>query len=177
MNFNKATIVGNLTRDPETRTLPSGNPVTSFGVATNRVWNNQEGEKQTETEFHNIVAFGKLADICSRYLNKGKLVLVEGRIKTQSWQDQNGVKKYRTEIIAENMQMGPRTDGSGSGPIGPANQGASSPASGPDNQPASEMNMPSQKEIPVIEADEPTSDEKDSPDSKKKGVDVNDIPF
>ena len=93
MNYNKAVIVGNLTRDPETRTIPSGQPVASFAIATNRIWNDKEGNRQEATEFHNVVAFGKLADICSRYLNKGRLVLIEGRIQTRSWQDQDGKKK------------------------------------------------------------------------------------
>ena len=95
MNLNKAIIVGRLTRDPEVRALPSGQSVASFGMATNRVWNNPNGEKQEFVEFHNIVTFGKLADICSRYLNKGRLVLIEGRIQTRSWQDQDGNKRYR----------------------------------------------------------------------------------
>lgn len=111
MNVNKAIVCGNLTRDPEARTLPSGDPVSNFGVATNRFWTNKEGNKQEQTEFHNIVAFGKLAEICNQYLNKGKLVYIEGRLQTRNWEDQAGVKKYRTEIIAENMQMGPRTGG------------------------------------------------------------------
>jgi len=109
MNLNKAIIVGRLTRDPESRTLPSGQAISNFGMATNRVWNNPEtNEKQEQTEFHNIVAFGKLAEICNQYLKKGSLTMVEGRIQTRSWQDQNGDTKYRTEIIAEKMQMGPR---------------------------------------------------------------------
>jgi len=109
MNLNKAIIVGRLTRDPESRTLPSGQAISNFGMATNRVWNNPEtNEKQEQTEFHNIVAFGKLAEICNQYLKKGSLTMVEGRIQTRNWQDQNGDTKYRTEIIAEKMQMGPR---------------------------------------------------------------------
>jgi len=108
MNLNKVIIAGNLTRDPETRTLPSGQTVVSFGVATNRIWTDQNGNKQESTEFHNVVTFGKLAEICSRYLTKGRLVLIEGRIQTRTWTSQDGTKKSRTEIIAENMQMGPR---------------------------------------------------------------------
>jgi len=175
MNFNKIVVVGNLTRDPEARSTTAGQPVASFGIATNRVWTNQEGEKQQSTEFHNVVAFGKLADICSRYLNKGRLVLIEGRIQTRSWQDQGGNKKYWTEIIAENMQMGPR----------PGSEGGSAPADPESDQPAGKPktdNLPSQEEIPVIEADEPLQeDEKtDTPtktNKKKQGVDPDDIPF
>lgn len=115
MNLNKVFILGNLTRDPEVRTTPSGAQVANFSIATNRVWYNQAKEKNQETEFHNIVVWGRLAEIASQYLTKGKMVLIEGRIRTRSWQAQDGTKKYRTEIIAENMQMGPKTTGSGPG--------------------------------------------------------------
>lgn len=109
MNVNKAIICGNLTRDPEERTLPSGQPVSSFGVATNRVWTNAEGQKQEQAEFHNIVAFGKLAEICNQYLTKGRLIYIEGRLQTRTWESQDGAKRNRTEIVAETMQMGPRS--------------------------------------------------------------------
>jgi len=110
MNLNKVFLIGRLTRDPEARALPSGQNVSSFGLATNRVWINPENqEKQEQTEYHNIVAFGKLAEICNQYLKKGGLVLIEGRIQTRSWQDQNGGTKYRTEVIVEKMQMGPKS--------------------------------------------------------------------
>ncbi len=111
MNFNKAIIVGRLTRDPEVRTTPNGQSVASISVATNRVWTNTSGEKQEKTEFHNVVAWGKLAEICGQYLTKGQLVLFEGRLETRSWEGQDGVKRSRTEIIAENMQIGPRARG------------------------------------------------------------------
>lgn len=111
MNLNKIFLVGRLTRDPESRALPSGQPVSNFGLATNRVWTNQEtNEKQEQTEFHNIVAFGKLADICNQYLSKGSLALIEGRIQTRSWKNQDNETKYRTEVIAERLQMGPKGD-------------------------------------------------------------------
>lgn len=109
MNVNKAIICGYLTRDPEERTLPSGQPVSSFGIATNRAWTNAEGQKQEQAEFHNIVAFGKLAEICNQYLTKGRLVYIEGRLQTRTWESQDGTKKNRTEIVAETMQMGPRS--------------------------------------------------------------------
>jgi single-strand DNA-binding protein len=114
MNLNKIFLIGRLTRDPESRALPSGQTVSNFGLATNRVWVNPENnEKQEQTEFHNIVAFGKLADICNKYLKKGSLVMIEGRIQTRNWQDQNGGTKYRTEIVAEKLQMGPKSSQSG----------------------------------------------------------------
>lgn len=105
-------ILGNLTRDPELRQTPTGQSVCSFSVATNRMWISPNGEKNQKAEFHNVVAWGKLADICGQYLTRGKLVFIEGRIETRSWQDKaSGEKKYRTEIVAEAMQMGPRTGG------------------------------------------------------------------
>jgi len=121
MNLNKAFIIGNLTRDPELRTLPSGGSVASFGVATNRVWKNQQGEKKEDTQFHNIVVFGKQADTVAQYLKKGSSVLVEGRLQTRTWQAQDGTKKNRTEIVAERVQFGPkRTTGTGGGVTEPA---------------------------------------------------------
>jgi len=161
MNFNKAIIVGNLTRDPETRMLPSGQPVSSFSIATNRIWNDQGGNKQQATEYHNIVTFGKLADICSKYLNKGRLVLIEGRIQTRSWVDQqSGAKKYRTEIVAENMQMGPRFDSAASG-------GNSAPASNQSSAPQTE-------EIPIIDTEEPMIEKTESEPGE---INIKDIPF
>lgn len=110
MNLNKVILIGRLTNDPETRTIPSGQMVCSFGLATNRVWTNQETrQKEEKTEFHNIVLWRRLAEIASQYLTKGSLVLIEGRIQTRSWEDQSGNKRYRTEIIGENIQLGPRT--------------------------------------------------------------------
>jgi single-strand DNA-binding protein len=103
--LNKAMIIGNLTRDPETRTTPAGQNVTTFSVATNFTWTDQAGVKQKKAEFHNVVAWRKLGDICAQYLHKGSKVFIEGRLQTRDWTGQDGVKRYRTEIIAENMQM------------------------------------------------------------------------
>lgn len=109
MNVNKAIILGNVTRDPEVRTTPSGQTVASFGVATNRFWTNKEsGEKQQQVEFHNVVAWRRLAEIAQNFLKKGSLVYVEGRLQTSNWEDQKGNKKYRTEVIAERIQLGPK---------------------------------------------------------------------
>lgn len=105
MNLNKAMIIGNLTRDPEVKTTPSGISVASFSVATNFVWTDKNGQKQEKAEFHNIVAWRKLAEICGQYLKKGSKIYLEGRIQTRSWDDQNNIKRYRTEIIADNMIM------------------------------------------------------------------------
>lgn len=105
MNLNKAMIIGNLTRDPEIRTTPSGQTVANFSVATNRIWTNTQGQKQEAVEYHNVVAWGKLAEICGQYLGKGRKVYVEGRLQTRDWEGQDGIKRYRTEIVAENMIM------------------------------------------------------------------------
>ena len=105
MDLNRAQLIGNLTRDPETRTTPNGQTVSSFGVATSSQWKDASGQKQERVEFHNIVAWGKLAEICQQYLGKGRKVFVEGRIQTREWQGTDGVKKNRTEIVAENMIM------------------------------------------------------------------------
>lgn len=109
MYLNKAIIAGNLTRDPELKALPSGSHVTNFSVATNRVWM-KDGAKQEETEFHNIVVFGKQAETSAKYLKKGQGVLVEGRIQTRSW-DKDGEKRYRTEIVADSVQFGSKAGG------------------------------------------------------------------
>lgn len=118
MYLNKAMIYGNLTRDPEKKALPNGSSVCSFSVATNRTYNDRDGKKQEQTEYHNVVAFGKLADIMGQYLQKGRPVYIEGRITTRSW-DKDGQKQYRTEIIADNFQFGATaTGGGGSAPVG-----------------------------------------------------------
>jgi single-strand DNA-binding protein len=104
--INKAIIVGRLGRDPEVRYTPSGVAVANFSVATSEEWKDKDsGEKKERTEWHRIVAFGKLGEICGEYLAKGKQVYIEGRIQTRDWEDQNGVKRYTTEIVASQMQM------------------------------------------------------------------------
>ena len=113
MNLNKVFILGNLTRDPEVRTTASGAAVVNIGVATNRFWKDQKGEKQKQAEFHNVVLFGRNAEVAKQYLSKGKSVLVEGRIQTRSWDAPDGSKKNKTEIIVEAMQLGPRGIGGG----------------------------------------------------------------
>ncbi|MBI2065454.1 MAG: single-stranded DNA-binding protein [Candidatus Zambryskibacteria bacterium] len=111
MYFNRAIIIGNLTRDPEPRSLPSGVQVTTFGVATNRVWKDKTGAKQESTDYHNVVVFGRQAETSSQYLRKGSSVLVEGRMQTRSWDAADGTKKYRTEVVADRIQFGPKRDG------------------------------------------------------------------
>ncbi len=155
MNLNKAFILGRITQDPELRSLPSGQPVVNLSLATNRVFTDQAGGKQEQAEFHNVVAFGKLADICGKYLKKGQLALFEGRIQTRSWVGKDGQKRYRTEIVAENMQMGPKAGGSPTGNYG----GSNSPA------PSSNSPSANEEEIPVIDADE------------EEKINIDDIPF
>lgn len=152
MNLNKAMIVGRITRDPEIKTTTSGHSVVTIGVATNRFYKNAQGEKQEETEFHNVVAWGRLAEIIGEYLKKGQLAFFEGRLQTRSWEGQDGIKRWRTEIIAENMQLGPRAgEGAGSAPSKPSKAG---------------------DDLPTIQRDEPIS-----PAPASESVDVESIPF
>lgn len=101
--LNKVMIIGHLGRDPEMRYTPSGRPVTTFSVATNRSWNTSDGERHTETEWFNVVAWGSLAEICKQHLNKGQQVYVEGRLQTRSWEDNDGKRHSSTEIVANEM--------------------------------------------------------------------------
>ncbi len=127
MNVNKVLLIGNLTRDPEMRTLPSGQAVATFGIATNRMWNDKTGKRQTTVEFHNIVAFGRIAEIIKQYTTKGKMIFVEGRIQTRSWEAQDGTKRNRTEIVVEQMQLGPRGVGGGGSATGNDNTAQQAP--------------------------------------------------
>jgi len=115
MYLNKAFVIGNLTRDPEMKALPSGISVTTFSLATNRVWKDKEGKQQESTDYHNIVVFGRQAESTAKYLKKGSLAMVEGRMQTRSWDAQDGSKKYRTEVVADRIQFGPRSVGNGGG--------------------------------------------------------------
>lgn len=130
MDLNRAQLIGNVTRDPEVRTTPTGQNVCSFSVATNAQWTDAQGNKQQRAEFHNIVAWGKLADICRQFLGKGRKVYVEGRIQTREWEAQDGAKKTRTEIVADNMIMLDRNGGPAVGgtSASPAVEGSSAPA-------------------------------------------------
>lgn len=137
MNLNKAMIIGNLTRDPEVRTTPNGANVTSFSIATNMVWNDSNGQKQEKVEYHNIVAWRKLADICAQYLRKGSKVYIEGRLQTRDWEGQDGVRRYRTEIVADNMIMLDRATGGAPAPLQPAQ-----PAAAPINAASANTAIP-----------------------------------
>ena len=136
MYLNKAIIVGNLTRDPELSTIPSGQKVCKFSLATNRVWKDKGGAKQESTSYHNIVVWGRQAETSAQYLKKGQQVMVEGRIETRSWDDKTtGEKKYRTEIIADRVQFGPKSGGAtpGNGSQGAPSSKSSSNANEVDS--------------------------------------------
>jgi len=174
MNLNKIFILGNVTRTPESRSLPSGQQVVNFGLATNRFYTDSLGQKKQDTEFHNVVCFGKLADISSRYLNKGSLVLIEGRVKTRNWINSQGIKQYRTEVIAETMQLGPKGSGGTRGSDYQKPEPASVQGSGEAKQ----------DEIPIIEENyTPPADNTETPkavsfeDNAADEIDVKDIPF
>ena len=147
MNLNKVFLIGRLTQDPEVRSTPSGQQVATIRMATSRVWNDQATRQKREaTEFHTIIAWGRLAEICGQYLKKGGLALFEGRLQTRSWDDKNtGAKRYVTEIVAENMQLGPRQYGAPTAPQGAPVSDVRRPAA-PNAEP----------EIPVINEDELT---------------------
>jgi single-strand DNA-binding protein len=181
VNLNKVFILGNVTREPEVRNLPSGQQVTNFSIATNRFYTSGAGEKKQEVEFHNIVCFGKLADISARYLNKGSLILIEGRIQTRNWTNTAGVKQYRTEIIAESLQLGPKGSGS---PTPSGSNSASNYGRRPSMAPEPDM-QDRHEEIPIIEENyspSPSDNEEDSKTVSFEGdaadeIDVKDIPF
>ena len=155
MYLNKVLLYGNLTRDPELKALPSGQQVASFGLATNRSFKNKEGAQQEQTEFHNIVAFGRTAEVMGQYLKKGRPIYIEGRIQTRSW-DKDGQKQYRTEIVVDTFQFGAQAGGDG------ARSGGYS-ASTPDT------NAPARTEAPTdMGADIQYPDEEINPE---------DIPF
>lgn len=127
MDLNRAMIIGNVTRDPELRTTTTGQNVCSFGIATNQTWTDAQGAKQQRAEYHNIVAWGKLAEICGQYLAKGRKVYVEGRLQTREWESQDGQKRQRTEIVADNMILLDRKEGAATGPR-PAGGAPAAPA-------------------------------------------------
>lgn len=127
MYLNKAIVIGNLTRDPEIKALPSGIKVCSFSLATNRVWKDKNGAKQESADYHNVVVFGKQAEMVGQYIKKGSSLLVEGRMQTRSWDGPDGKKNYRTEIVADRVQFGPRKEGGG--PSAPTSTGGAKKAS------------------------------------------------
>lgn len=140
MYLNKVFLIGNLTRDPEVKAIPTGAKVCSFGVATNRVWMDKTGKKQEAVEFHNVVVFGRQAETSGQYLKKGQQVMIEGRLQTRSWDGQDGKKNYRTEIVADRVQFGQKVGGGGGAPSSAPKEVAG--ASGPHEQPVPSIQYP-----------------------------------
>lgn len=160
MDLNKAMLIGNLTRDPEMRTTNNGTNVASFAIATNLVWKDQQGQMQKKAEFHNIVAWRKLADICNQYLKKGGKVYIEGRIQNREWVGQDNQKKYRTEIVADNMIM------------------LSSQGGAYQNQNQGGGNYQNQnQETPVIDVDEDSGEQNGASGADEEEIKVENIPF
>ncbi|MEK7554518.1 MAG: single-stranded DNA-binding protein [Patescibacteria group bacterium] len=145
MNLNKVFILGRLTADPQLRSTSGGQQVATFGIATNRVWNDKGGQKQEAVEFHSVVVWGRQAEVASKFLAKGSLALIEGRIQTRAWDDKQGQKRRTTEIIAERIQLGPRAGGGGF----KDQQAAAAPSGGEPRSAEAER-----EEIPVISVDE-----------------------
>lgn len=141
MSLNRAQIIGNLTKEPEVRQTPNGSTVATFTVATNYTWKDQNGQKQEKAEFHNLVAWGRLAEICQSYLSKGQKVFIEGRIQTRDWEAEDGSRRYKTEIIAENMIMLSSRSNSGEGYTP---QAAPTPVAQPAAQTAATPDLSSQ---------------------------------
>lgn len=157
MDLNRATILGRLTRDPEVRTTTTGKTVATIGIATGRKWKDQAGAQQEATEFHNCVLWGRLAEIAGQYLTKGRQVYMEGRLQTRDWTGQDGVKRYRTEIVVDNLIM---LDGRGGGGAGKASAPAPAAASG----------------LPTIEIT-PLPGEEGPTGGKEEEIKVEDLPF
>ncbi len=145
-SLNKVQIIGNMTRDPEVRQTPNGHTVATIGVATNRKWKDKSGQLQEEVEFHNLVVWGRLAEICQQYLKKGSKVYFDGHLKTRTWEDPEGKKNYKTEIVAENMIM---LDSRGAGGSSPAPAAAAVAASAAAAPPADNAPAPTEEDIKI----------------------------
>ncbi len=159
MNLNKVFIIGRLTGDPQLRTTPSGMAVATVSIATNRVRADKNGGKQEETEYHNIVLWGRQAEIASQFLTKGAMAMIEGRLQTRSWTDKQGQARKTTEIVCERLQLGPRGAGMGSPVSGSWNKGNASSASAPSaNQaqstPAEVTQELKEEDIPIIDVED-----------------------
>jgi single-strand DNA-binding protein len=184
MDLNRATIMGNMTRDPELRYTPTNRQVISFTVATNRRWNNAEGERQEQAEFHDIVAWGKLAEICNQILYKGRKVYIEGRLQTRNWEGQDGVKRYKTEIIADNViALGPaKTSVDTEESIAESKDTESQPKAGPPRAEKSksaekESKEEPKKDLPAGSPREAGKAGKEEEEEKEEEIDLDDIPF
>jgi single-strand DNA-binding protein len=153
MDLNKVMILGRVTADPQLRTTPGGQSVVTIGVATNRTWTDKSGAKQEEAEFHNVVIWGRQAEVAAQYLTKGAMVLIEGRLRTRSWTDKQGQQRRTTEIMSERMQLGPRAANAGGGSQG--SQGGGFKGSKGSAAAAGDKDvMPPLEEIPTINLEE-----------------------
>ena len=184
MNLNKVFLIGRLTADPELRSTQSGQAVTSFGLATNRVWNDKGGQRQESTEFHTIVVWGRQAEIVSQYLKRGSMALIEGRLQTRAWQDAQGQKRKTTEIVAERVQFGPRpASAQNFGEAQPASQGDGASQANPPSHEASEghrAGQPKQETLRQAQGQETSAAEEASVpqiDIDEDEVKPEDIPF
>lgn len=165
MNVNKAIIVGRLTRDPEVRTTTSGQNVTSLSMATNHTWTDKGGQKQEKSEFHNVVLWGRLAEIAGQYLTKGQECYIEGRLQSRTYTDKAGIERKTVEIVAENMQLGSRPQGQGGGGYAPRSA-APAKAAVAAGAPAAAAALPKEDEIPTINLDD-----------EKEDIRIEDVPF
>jgi len=153
MNLNKVFVIGRLTADPQLRTTPGGQSVVTLSVATNRVWTGKTGGRQEEAEYHNVVVWGKQAEVVSQFLTKGSTIFVEGRLRTRSWQDKQGQNRKTTEIVCERLQLGPR-------PMGARDGGRpTQPAEDLSETKPPAMKPPVEEEIPTINLEEEGSGE------------------
>ncbi|MDO8582561.1 MAG: single-stranded DNA-binding protein [bacterium] len=174
MNLNKVTLIGRLTGDPQLRTTPAGQQVATFSMATNRTWNDKSGVKKEDVQFHNIVVWGRQAEVAQRFLTKGGLVLIVGRLQSRDWTDKTGGKRRTTEIVAEFMQLGPRSAGNQGGGFTPRPQEGAAPQSG--FAPASQRGEPAQ-EIPSIDLDAPHETPADFFPEEDHGIKPEDLNF
>ena len=156
MNLNKVFILGRVTADLQLRTTAGGQSVVTFSIATNRNWTDKGGQKQEETEFHNVVAWGRQAEVANQFLRRGSLVLVEGRLQTRSWEDKQGAQRKTTEIIVDQLQLGPRSTNPGGGEGGGSSWSGSSskPAAGSSAKTEGTGQPAAEEEIPIINVDE-----------------------
>ena len=158
MDLNKVIVLGRVTADPQLRTTPGGQSVVTLGVATNRTWTDKNGAKQEEAEFHNVVIWGRQAEVAAQFLTKGAMVLIEGRLRTRSWTDKQGQQRRTTEIMSERMQLGPRAMNSGGGQGGGVPRGGKT-GGGLDEK---EITIPAE-EIPTINLEEEEIKSEDIP--------------
>lgn len=167
MNLNKVYLIGRLTQDPETRSTTSGQSVTTLKMATNRVWKDPSGGRKDATEYHTVIAWSRLGEIASQYLRKGGLIMIEGRLQTRNWVGKDNVKRYVTEIVAESLQMGPKSAGTQGGYSSEVSD-IKNPSTGGRPAPIKDA------DIPIIDADEPMNS---GVEEDEMSIKESDLPF